>query len=220
MFINQGFSDVQLVLENIDSKDQDPISIAVQYPSITETSAYIAPRVLLEIGARSMQEPFSMQPIQSLVGLQFKGKRFADKSIQIPSVLPKRTLLEKLYLLHEEFQRPPEKIRVDRLSRHLYDIEKLAKTPHAKEALQDNHLQKQIIEHRKAFMRVGGVDYDSHYPPHLNPIPPDALLKKWERDYKVMQQDMIYGNSLPFKSMVKAVKEFVASYNDEKQKIT
>ena len=35
---------------------------------------------------------------------------------------------EKLFLMHEEFQKPTEKIRVDRLSRHLYDVEKLMQT--------------------------------------------------------------------------------------------
>ena len=51
---------------------------------------------------------------------------FAEPLFTVPTVNPERTFLEKLFLLHEEFHRPTEKIRVDRLSRHIYDIYHLA----------------------------------------------------------------------------------------------
>jgi len=42
--------------------------------------------------------------------------------------------------LHEEFHRPPEKMRVDRLSRHLYDIYHLANAGIAKRAISNKGL--------------------------------------------------------------------------------
>jgi hypothetical protein len=42
---------------------------------------------------------------------------FADKPITIPVVNPERTLLEKVFFLHEEFQKQEGKIRVNRMSR-------------------------------------------------------------------------------------------------------
>ncbi|ATA76304.1 hypothetical protein CGC47_01180 [Capnocytophaga canimorsus] len=44
---------------------------------------------------------------------------FTEDSFLVPSVNPERTFLEKIFLLHEEFQKPKEKMRVNRLSRHL-----------------------------------------------------------------------------------------------------
>ncbi|MEA1875862.1 MAG: nucleotidyl transferase AbiEii/AbiGii toxin family protein, partial [Bacteroidota bacterium] len=80
--------------------------------------------------------------------------------------------MEKLFLLHEEFQRPKEKIRVDRLTRHLYDIERISNTKFAETAMADKDLYNAIVAHREKFTRIGGVDYSSHFPPTLNPLPP------------------------------------------------
>ena len=55
-------------------------------------------------------------------------KPFAYPLFQVPTVNPERTFLEKLFLLHEEFHRPAEKIRVNRLSRHIYDIYQLTQS--------------------------------------------------------------------------------------------
>ena len=54
--------------------------------------------------------------------------------------MPQRTFLEKLFLLHEEFAKPQADIRVDRMSRHIYDICKMADTPIADQALADKDL--------------------------------------------------------------------------------
>lgn len=78
--------------------------------------------IQIEIGCRSLMEPFENRPVISLLDETYPEATFAQKAVHIPSVLPERTFLEKFFLLHEEFQRHEEKIRVDRLSRHLYDI--------------------------------------------------------------------------------------------------
>ena len=63
-----------------------------------------------------------------MVDDEYPEQSFSEKSKEIPSVNPERTFLEKIFLLHEEFQKTAEKIRVDRLSRHLYDLYALSKT--------------------------------------------------------------------------------------------
>ena len=57
-----------------------------------------------------------------MVGEKYKGKAFADNNIVIPSVNPQRTFLEKIFMLHEEFKLPIEKIKVERKSRHFFSI--------------------------------------------------------------------------------------------------
>jgi hypothetical protein len=104
-------------------------------------------------------------------------------------------------LLHEEFQKP-EKIRVERLSRHLYDLEKLYQTEHAEKALNDTELYNTIVKHRSNFTPISGINYDNHKPENIKFIPPNNLLSLWEKDYEEMRASMIYGDPLPFNELI------------------
>jgi hypothetical protein len=104
--------------------------------------------------------------------------------------------------LHEEFQLTPEKIRVDRLSRHLYDIEKLMNSDFAEVAYRNYDLYSTIVEHRRTITPLRGIDYNNHHPSLIDPIPPNAIIAAWEEDYKFMQDHMIYGTSLPFPELI------------------
>jgi hypothetical protein len=212
-FIDAGFTDLKLQLTEIKSADEDPVKIEVNYPSITEKSDYLPPRVLIEIGSRSLIEPFTEKRFASFVGQQFKGRDFADAEIIIPVVNPERTFLEKIFLLHEEFQQPATKIKVDRLSRHLYDLEKLMDTAFATTAIADKDLYQHIVEHRKTFNPLRGVDYANHVPDKINPIPPDNLIGAWKKDYEQMQQSMIYRESLPFDKLIERIAELKRRIN-------
>jgi hypothetical protein len=122
IFVNVGFKDVEIKVRETTAKDQDPLIIEVNYPAVTEPSEYLPPRVLIEVGSRSLREPFTKMQFCSFVGEHFSDMGFADEKITIPTVNPERTFLEKIFLLHEEFQKPADKIKVDRLSRHLSDL--------------------------------------------------------------------------------------------------
>ncbi|WP_196888428.1 nucleotidyl transferase AbiEii/AbiGii toxin family protein [Aureivirga sp. CE67] len=208
LFNSNGLTDVKLELETITSSDQDPVIIGVYYPSIVKSPGYIRPRVQIEIGCRSLQEPFDKTAILSLVDDVFHNKEFTQEAIKIPSVLPERTFLEKIFLLHEEFQKPKEKIRVDRLSRHLYDIYQIIHTPHAMNAIQNKNLYETIVNHRKRFTKISGIDYNLHQPKTLSFLPPPVILEAWEKDYKTMQEQMIYGDSPNFKLLLKQLSTF------------
>jgi Nucleotidyl transferase AbiEii toxin, Type IV TA system len=90
-----GFNDVGLQLRTAAARDQDPLIIEVNYKSVTDTSAYLQPRVLIEIGSRSLKEPFTEKQFCSFVGEHFKGRSFADSNISIPTVNPERTFFGK-----------------------------------------------------------------------------------------------------------------------------
>lgn len=212
-FRKSGFEGVALELTEVESPDQDPVNILITYPTVVEKSDYLLPQVKLEIGSRSLLEPFTDRQFCSFIGDKFTGRSFADEKIAIPCVNPERTYLEKLFLLHEEFKRPVNEIRVDRMSRHFYDIQKLSKTTYAGIAMSDRKLYRSLVEHRKHFMRWGGVDYTTHFPPNLNPVPPEQLLAAFEADYKTMQAQMIYGNSVPFSQLIEELKGITNTFN-------
>jgi hypothetical protein len=123
--------------------------------------------------------------------------------------------LEKLFLLHEEFQRPKEKMRFERLSRHLYDVVTLAKTDYMERALSDQVLYETIVVHRYTFTRVGGVDYNLHQPKTINPIPRPEVMAEWEKDYNTMIEQMIYEESpFSFKEIIDSLMEIKARINN------
>ena len=131
-----------------------------------------------------------------MVGEEFTGRDFADENIIIPTVNPQRTFLEKIFLLHEEFQRPVTQIKVDRKSRHLYDLEKLMDNEYALAAIENAALYKTIADHRRIFTPIRGIDYGNHIPANINPIPPDAIIGALERDYVTMHQSMLCNPSV------------------------
>ena len=197
-----GFTDIVVTYRETVNHDQDPLVIEIYYPKLTEKDIYLRPGILVEIGSRSLKEPYTQRVFKTMLSEVFQNEPFADSAVSIPTVNPERTFLEKVFLLHEEFQRPTQKIRVERLSRHLYDIEKLSQTPYFQKALTDKGLYTTIVAHRSKFSRLEGVDYAKHIPSHIKIVPPDNLLSVWEKDYNEMAESMIYGETLPFNELI------------------
>ena len=208
-FKEKGLDGVTFNIIETGISDQDPRIIEIFYPNVIDSPAYLKPRIQIEIGFRYLKEPYTVMPVRSLVDEHFSETDFAQKPVDIQVVNPERTLLEKIFLLHEEFQRPAEKRRINRLSRHLYDICQLSKTEYAEKALNDKELYQTIVKHRQEFTKVGGVDYNLHQPQTINPIPPADLTDAWKADYKTMQEHMIYGDSPNYDELIECVKEFV-----------
>ncbi|WP_240915758.1 nucleotidyl transferase AbiEii/AbiGii toxin family protein [Cellulophaga sp. BC115SP] len=208
-FDDKGYKALNFVVIETKDSDQDPRVLEIYYSNVVnQPSEYILPRVQIEISCRSLREPFSVQTFGSLVDEFYKGRDFAEQLFEVPTVNPERTFLEKLFLLHEEFHRTAEKIRVDRLSRHLYDVYQLTKAGVAQKAIHDKALYETIVAHRHTFSRVGGVDYNTHNPKSLNPVPLPQIIGEWRADYKKMMEDMIYETNKPsFEDLVDNLEE-------------
>ena len=201
-FKKMGFENVIVKPQQVVNHDQDPLIIEIYYPKLTENDIYLRPDILVEIGSRSLKEPYSQRNISTFVSEIFAEMPFTESLIIAPTVNPERTFLEKVFLLHEEYQRPPEKMRVERLSRHLYDIEKLSHTPYFQKALSNKELYNTIIAHREKFSRLGGVDYTKHAPEHIRIVPLENVLSLWEDDYERMKNSMIYGEKISFNELI------------------
>lgn len=197
-FLKRGFDTIQFKIVESTESDKDPRILEIHYLNIIEPDTeYVLPRIQLEVSCRSLREPFSIQKFGSLVDEVYSEFDFAQPLFEVPTVNPERTFLEKLFLLHEEFHRPAEKMRVDRLSRHLYDIYHLTKAGIAEKAINDKELYETIVNHRYKFSKIGGVNYNLHEPKTLNPIPPDEVINDWKADYSKMKDDMIYEKNPP-----------------------
>lgn len=191
--------------------DKDPSVIYVRYPSLyadASKEAYATPEVKIEISVLSMAEPFEMKWISSLINQTFSDSGIIvdnDYAMEIKTVSPARTFLEKAFLLCEEFQK--DKPRTRRMTRHFYDLEKLTHTKYAEEALGNIELYKEIVAHREKFYHVGYVDYTKELPATISILPPDILRSDYASDYKDMQGSFIYGASLPFDDLMERISE-------------
>ena len=187
--------------------DKDPSVIYVHYPTLyTDNSSYTVPTIKIEISVLSMDEPFEPRRISSLIEEVYSDEDVDSDFIQtIRTVSPARTLLEKAFLLCEEYQKP--KPRTHRMSRHFYDLEKLMHTRYVDIALKDLALYGDIVEHRRYFYHVGSVDYNKELPDKIQIIPDEKLLSDFETDYNNMKKGFIYGTPLDFKELMKKIKD-------------
>jgi predicted nucleotidyltransferase component of viral defense system len=200
--------------ENIDDTS-DPHTIELEYKTIVEQGDYLPQRVLIEIGARSLIEPSEEKGIKSIIGETYPDQPFTIKPFDVNVVIPTRTFLEKVFLLHEEFLKPIDKIRYKRLTRHLYDIERLMDHPFGEQALQDKELFQTIVNHRIKYTPVRGISYDLHTPKTLNFIPPPEVIDLWRNDYQEMKINMFYGKVLEFDELLSRLEELKKRFNEK-----
>ena len=200
--------------------DCDPTVVMVSYDSIFPAyEGDIVPKVKVEISCLSMSEPFEEKLIRTLIHDSFAD---VDEELvtMVRTVKPSRTFLEKAFLLNEEFQK--DKPRSRRMSRHLYDLERLMDTEFGKEALGDTELYKAIVEHRRKFYHLGYVDYDKDYPEKIDIVPKGDVLEAFRRDYmENMVNGYIYGEAMDFETLMSRMRELQERFrmvNGDKRK--
>lgn len=196
------------------NSDKDPTVILLHYNSIIgDNISYIPPRVKIEISCLSMDEPSEERNIHSFIEETYENED-TGANCNIRTVLPTRTFLEKIFLLAEEFQKSEP--RSHRLSRHLYDIEKLMDTDYGKEALANRDLYEAIVAHRKTYYGLNYINYDLHTPSKISFIIPDRIRDEWKQDYKAMQLYFIYGKSLDFEELMQRIQVLQNTINKMK----
>ncbi len=192
----------KIEVKNTKISDQDPEIVEIIYQSVFEELPYIEQKVLVEIGARSLLEPSENKEIKSIIDENYTNSKFSELPFIVKTIRPEKTFLEKLILLHEEFSKPSEKVRYHRMSRHLYDIGEIITTEFGIRAITDKELFKEIISHRKLFTPIKSVNYEKLEIDNLKIIPPKEFFNKYKNDYIEMQENMIYGDSMTFKSLI------------------
>ena len=180
----------------------DPEVINVEYDSIFETLPYVKNAVKIEVSGRSMNEPLENVGLRSRIEDELPNAAFTESKITVPTVKPERTFLEKVCLLHEEFSKEVAEVRVNRMSRHLYDIAMMMKTDIADRALADKQLFENIVEHRRKFIGLKGFDYSTLCAEKICIVPLDGVIDKWKQDYIQMCNSMMYGDYPDFDELM------------------
>ena len=180
----------------------DPQEIVIEYVSILENVPYLPNTIKVEISARSIKEAIQFRQVNAITESFFPKIELIGNAFQVAAIEPQITLLEKLFLLHEEFTKPISAMRHLRMSRHLYDIYKLSDSIYADIAIKDGALYDRIIAHRQHFIRQSGIDYKNHGKQNISFIPPSHILGQYKNDYEKMNLNMIYGPAPTFEVLI------------------
>lgn len=193
------FDHCKVIVPETPVSDLDPVVLFIEYDSILQSKMqYIPERVKIEISCRSLMEPSEKIEIRSMIEDAYPDEDFSSSTFAVPTVVPGRTFLEKVFLLHEEFNRPNGCTHIERITRHMYDIVKMMDKPFASEAMNNKTLYEDIVSHRSQFTAWSGLDYTKHLPQTINFVPPSHIEAVLQDDYRQMQIGFIYAEAPSF----------------------
>lgn len=195
--------------------DLDPVVLFVEYNTVLSHPVnYIPERVKIEISCRSLIEPFEKIAMRSMIEDAYPDEDFAMPKVDVPTVLPGRTFLEKIFLLHEEFTRPGGCSRIERLTRHMYDIVKMMDKPFATDAMNNYVMYNEIVAHRKAFTAWSGLDYSTHHPRTISFVPPTETESALRNDYEQMKYGFIYKDAPEYDRLIERLTELQLKFRN------
>lgn len=195
--------------------DKDPQVIFVDFTSLYAPNPYLPPNVKIEVGVRSLSEPNRVRSMQSLLTQHFPSEIYPETPFEVLTVEPVKTLIEKAFLLCEEFEKPVEKggPRVLRMSRHFSDIVGMDAKGVVEPALANRNLYDTIIHHRRHYSRYNWFDYGKLQREHIVFVPPADLLEAYKKDYDTMREEMIYGEAPTFEALIAALEVIQSKFN-------
>lgn len=118
-----------------------------------------------------------------------------------------KTMVEKMFLLHEMFSVEGHGLKAERKSRHLYDLYKMMGHQFAQDAIADDALWESIRHHREIYTSVNGMDYSPDVRERLVLVPREDIIDVWKTDYELMMSAMIYGEKPSWDELMQAMKE-------------
>lgn len=203
----------------LDETDQDRQTLLVRYSSVLETTprSYISPRVKLELGARSGDEPVMQAEVRSFIEETFPEFAEAQRT-PVRTLDPRRTFLEKALLLHEEHHRPQGTVSKARLVRHLYDLHCLINAGIGLPAVHDIDLFARVLRNRQTMFGYTWMDYSSLRVESLTLVPPEPTLLAWRNDYEDFAREMIYSDPPSFGDMIDNLRQFEYSLKSRSEK--
>ena len=181
-----------------DNTYPEPRKIWITYKSVIQGELdYLKPVVMLEIGARSLSEPYKLNKVSSLVEENFPTIQTTLVDTDVATAVAGKTFLEKVFLLHELFSVEGHGVNANRKSRHLYDLYMMMDKDFAIAAVKDDELWETIRHHREIFTSVNGMDHTPDIRKRIGLIPREDIIAVWEKDYAEMLVNMIYGSNKP-----------------------
>jgi len=193
----------------------DAEKLWVFYPSAVENiDSYMRPSILIEFGGRNSTLPQSTLAITPDIAEHVPDLALPNAQVSVLSAA--RTFWEKATLIHVECHRPSLRPSAERLSRHWYDLARLADHEVGQQALGDSELLRDVLRIKETFYRSGFSHYDRCIAGGLRLIPDEQLLEALRQDYQAMlAAQMFYGETLAFETIVERLRRLEAEINQK-----
>lgn len=188
-----------------DNTYPEPRQLYVHYRSVFgDNKGYLRSDIVLEISARSLMEPVADVEVCSLLSKHLPIEDIAP--VPVVTAVAGKTMVEKMFLLHELFSVEGHGIRAERKSRHLYDLWKMMSRSFAADAIKDDALWESIRHHREIYTSVNGMDYAPDVRKRLVLVPRADIIDAWKSDYEQMKNSMIYGEKPSWDELMLAMR--------------
>ena len=182
--------------------EHDPMVLYLAYP-VASPSAYVRPRVKLEIGPMAATTPYENREISPYCGpfIPMGTPRFA-----IPTITIARTFWEKVLILYAETNRPASKMMPLRYSRHYYDVYMIYRSRYFAEILQNRKLFVEVRAFKSRFYRTAWACLEDCELSEIALIPNQNRLPSLKADYRQMEE-MLFGSHPSFEEILEGLKE-------------
>ncbi len=191
----------------------DDENVWVDYPNaLQDRGEYVNDSVKLEFGGRNSIDPNERHHVAPYLSV-LETMTFPRPMVTV--LAAERTFWEKATLIHSELNRAEFRSRVDRLSRHWYDLDQLALRDIGKKALGDRALLEDVVRVKKAFYRSSTAKYDLCIAGELRLIPADdAVTQSLAQDYdEMIKARMFYDEPPNFDEILQRLEAIERSVN-------
>lgn len=193
---------------------QDAEKLWVYYPTAVETTdLYLRPSILIEFGGRNSTLPQDTHTIVPDVAEHVPTLKFPTAQVSVLSA--ERTFWEKATLIHVESHRSTPRLGAERLSRHWYDLAKLADHEVGHRAAINHNLLVDVLNIKETFYRSTFSHYAKCVAGELRLVPEDPMLAALNQDYDAMRNaGMFYGNVPSFDRIVERLRQLESEINN------
>ncbi|MDI9689787.1 nucleotidyl transferase AbiEii/AbiGii toxin family protein [Burkholderia cenocepacia] len=208
-----------LELAKLDAKLEiagtDRDKLLLHYPAVKQGTGYVAPVVTLEFGGRATGEPHAIVPVACDMAGQVDGVAFPTAAPLVMSVA--RTFWEKATATHVSCAQG--RIRGERYARHWHDLAAIMRSSHFSAAIEDRAVARAVADHKSHFFSEKDaegkvIDYFAAVEGGLQIVPDGAAREALATDYaKMLEDQVMVGNALPFDHLMKACAEVAQQAN-------
>lgn len=189
--------------------------LRLHYPAVKRGTGYVAPVVTLEFGARATGEPHAVIPVLCDLAPHIDSVNFPTASPTVMSIA--RTFWEKATAAHVYCAQG--RIRGERYARHWHDLAAIMRSEHFDSIVKDRAVAHAVAQHKSHFFSEKdasglAVDYFASVAGSLQIVPSGTALAALDADYDRMLEDqLMVGNALPFEQLMQACSELTARAN-------
>lgn len=190
-----------------DPDDKDGQTLLFWYPAVTAAEGdYIRAAVKIEAGAKSALDPHIAATVTPYVAADLPDLNLAVGNVT--TVQPERTFWDKVIILHglRQWYDRRQELRHEgqRVSRHYYDVHRLAQAVGTQAWQADHRLATDCATHARLFFGSPDLGLDTAVAGTFTLTPNAAMQDALVRDYASMS-GMIFGDIPPLNAVLASV---------------